>query len=203
MGLDADESSSAKYTKLRSIDWAQVRPEWGLARNASFIVAPREISKKIDLDGRAFLHSYDYRQDPEGAILTVILTAPMVVAQWINSQYLFSTLDNVTYGAGSKVTKNITGKIGVMQGNASDLMTGLPLQSVNKTDKEAYHEPVRLMTIVYAPSAVINQIIEKQTVLQKLFSNGWVRLICIDPEHPNHHYFLDRDLTWSRTDSNA
>jgi hypothetical protein len=39
----------------------------------------------------------------------------MVVAQWINSQYLFSTLDNVAFGGGSKITKNITGKVGIMQ----------------------------------------------------------------------------------------
>ena len=57
------------------------------------------------------------------------MTAPMVVAQWINAQYLFSTLDNVSFGAGSKVTQNITGKLGVMQGNASDLMHGLPQQT--------------------------------------------------------------------------
>ncbi len=198
LGFNANEHKSAKHTKLRSIDWAQVRPEWGLARNASFIVAPREMTKNIDLEGRAFLHSYNYRQDPDGTILTLILTAPMVVAQWINSQYLFSTLDNIAYGSGSKVTKNITGKIGIMQGNASDLMSGLPLQSVYSSDKKAYHETVRLMTIVYAPSSFIDKIIEKQSVLQKLFRNGWVLLISIDPENTNHHYFLDRDLTWRR-----
>jgi uncharacterized protein YbcC (UPF0753/DUF2309 family) len=198
MGFNADENKSAKHVKLRSIDWAQVRPEWGLARNASFIVAPREMTKNIDLEGRAFLHSYDYRQDPDGAILTLILTAPMVVAQWINSQYLFSTLDNVAYGSGSKITKNITGKIGIMQGNASDLMSGLPLQSVYSSDKEVYHETVRLMTIVYAPSRFIDKIIEKQSILQKLFRNGWVLLICIDPEKMHHHYFLDRDLIWRK-----
>ena len=198
MGFDGDATSSIKHTKVRSIDWAQVRPEWGLARNASFIVAPRQITKGIDLEGRSFLHSYDYRQDSDGAILTVILTAPMVVAQWINSQYLFSTLDNVAYGSGSKVTKNITGKIGVMQGNASDLMTGLPLQSVYKTDRNAYHELVRLMTIVYAPNSLINKVIEKQPLLQRLFRNGWVVLICIDPKNINNHYLLDRDLKWQR-----
>jgi uncharacterized protein YbcC (UPF0753/DUF2309 family) len=198
MGFEGNINDSAKHTKIRSIDWAQVRPEWGLARNASFIVAPRELSKNIDLEGRAFLHSYDYRQDPDGASLTVILTAPMVVAQWINSQYLFSTLDNVAYGAGSKTTKNITGKIGVMQGNASDLMHGLPLQSVNISDTEAYHNALRLTTVVYAPCGFIDKIIQKQPVLQKLFGNGWVTLSSIDPENTNNYYFLNRDLTWGR-----
>lgn len=198
MGFISNRDNSAKHTKLRSIDWAQVRPEWGLARNASFIVAPREISKKIDLEGRAFLHSYDYHQDPDGKFLTAILTAPMVVAQWINNQYLFSTLDNIAYGSGSKITKNITGKIGIMQGNASDLMNGLPLQSVYKTDIEAYHIPVRLMTIVYAPCHFIDKVIEKQPVLNKLFRNGWVTLSAIEPENIENFFLLNRDLSWDK-----
>lgn len=198
MGFNANEENSVKYTKLLSIDWAEVRPEWGLAKNASFIIAPREMTKKIDLEGRAFLNSYNYHQDPDGEILTAILTGPMIVAQWINNQYLFSTLDNVAYGSGNKITQNITGKMGIMQGNASDLMNGLPFQSVYKTEKEAYHELVRLMTIVYAPSSFIDKVIEKQPMLQKIFCNGWVPLICIDPNNINYHYFLNRDLTWTR-----
>ena len=196
MEFSGNKHSSAQHTTRRSVDWAQVRPEWGLAGNASFIVAPRELTQKLDLEGRAFLHSYDYLQDPKGTVLKVILTAPMVVAQWINSQYLFSTLDNVAYGSGSKITQNVTGKIGVMQGNASDLMTGLSLQSVYKTDTTPYHTPVRLMTIIYAPRRIIDEIIETQPVLQTLFRNGWVRVACIDPEDGNHNYFLHRDLIW-------
>jgi uncharacterized protein YbcC (UPF0753/DUF2309 family) len=180
---------------LRSQDWAEVRPEWGLARNAALIVAPREITASLDLEGRCFLHSYDYTQDAEGSSLSVILTAPMVVAQWINMQYLFSTLNNVAYGGGSKITKNITGKIGIMQGNASDLMTGLPLQSVYASDKEAYHEPQRLMCVVYAPRPMLDRIIKAQPLLQKLFGNGWVQLACIEPDN-SKTYFLDRALTW-------
>lgn len=197
MGSKSSGSASAIHTARRSHDWAQVRPEWGLARNASFIVAPRDLTKNLNLEGRSFLHSYDYKQDPEGTSLTVILTAPMVVGQWINMQYLFSTLDNVAYGSGSKITKNITGKLGIMQGNASDLMTGLPLQSVYVSDTQAYHEMQRLMTVVYAPRSMIDRIIEAQDVLQKLFGNGWVALACIEPEN-QQTYFLQRDLTWQK-----
>lgn len=185
-------------TWLRSQDWAQVRPEWGLARNAAFIVAPRDITASLNLEGRCFLHSYDYTQDLEGSSLTVILTAPMVVAEWINTQYLFSTLDNVAFGGGSKITKNITGKIGIMQGNASDLMTGLPLQSVYASDTESYHEPQRLMCVVYAPRTMIEKIVQAQPVLQKLFGNGWVQLACIEPD-TRKTYFLGRDLKWQNT----
>jgi uncharacterized protein YbcC (UPF0753/DUF2309 family) len=197
LGFQGNETASAAHTTLRSVDWAQVRPEWGLARNAAFIVAPRALTKAISLEGRSFLHSYDWQQDRAGASLTVILTAPMVVAQWINAQYLFSTLDNVAYGGGSKITKNITGKIGIMQGNASDLMHGLPLQSVYCTDAEAYHQAMRLMTVVYAPRALLDSIISQQDVLKKLFGNGWVTLACIEPSE-KQAYFLQRDLTWQK-----
>lgn len=186
-----------KQTKIRSIDWTQPRPEWGLARNAAFIVAPRSLTKNINLEGRCFLHSYDYLKDSDGSSLTVILTAPMIVAQWINAQYLFSTLNNISYGAGSKITKNITGKIGVMQGNASDLMTGLPLQSVYISDNQPYHELQRLMTLVYAPKSMIDKIISNQDILKKLFINGWVKLSCLDPTD-NITYLLNRDLEWEQ-----
>lgn len=195
--LDEKSSGSAQHALRRAQDWAQVRPEWGLARNAAFIVGPRSLTKNVTLEGRCFLHSYDWAQDPDGQSLATILTAPMVVAQWINSQYLFSTLDNVAYGGGSKITKNITGKIGIMQGNASDLMNGLPLQSVFKADGQAYHEPARLMTIVCAPRAMVGKIIAEQEILQKLFGNGWVSLVCIDPLS-NERMILQRDLTWAK-----
>ena len=191
----ADEPKPVKATLARSRDWAQPRPEWGLARNAAFIIGPRELTRGVNLEGRCFLHSYDWQNDPEGKFLTVILTAPMVVAQWINSQYLFSTLDNVSYGGGSKVTKNVIGKIGIMQGNASDLMHGLPLQSVFAADDKPYHEALRLMTVVYAPRSMIESIIHKQEVLQKLLGNGWVTLLCIEPSE-SRAYFLQRDFTW-------
>ena len=196
MGLTRPTSRDHLKVLRRSHDWAQVRPEWGLAGNGSFIVGPRALTKNIDLEGKSFLHSYDYRVDQDGSLLTTILTAPMVVAQWINTQYLFSSLDNVAFGAGSKVTKNITGKIGVMQGNASDLMHGLPLQSVNKTDKEAYHLPMRLMTIVCAPRYMLDRIVKEQDVLKKLLGNGWVTLACIDSVS-QETYFMNRDLNWA------
>ena len=164
MGL-VDDINPTEATRLRSHDWSEVRPEWGLARNAAFIVAPRYFTKSIDLDSRCFLHSYDWSSDEQGTALEAILTAPMVVAQWINSQYLFSTLDNVAYGSGSKVTHNVTSKLGIMQGNGSDLMHGLPLQSVMGSDDEAYHEPQRLLTIVLSPKKMISQIVKKNDVL--------------------------------------
>jgi hypothetical protein len=166
----------------RAADWAQVRPEWALARNAGFIVGHRDLTKAFSLDGRCFLHSYDWHNDGEGKALEVILTAPMVVAQWINTQYYFSTLDPVAYGAGSKVTHNVVGGFGVMQGNASDLMTGLPLQSTWQDAETPQHEPLRLLTAVHAPVKRIEAVIQRNDVLKTLFGNGWVALLALDPE---------------------
>ncbi len=171
-------------TDRRSQDWSEVRPEWGLARNAAFIIGPRTLSQALDLEGRCFLHSYDWTKDEQLTSLETILTAPMVVAEWINTQYLFSTLNNVTYGSGSKITHNITGKIGVMQGNGSDLMHGLSLQSVKATDDVNFHQPQRLLTVIYAPREQVSTIIDRQEILKTLFFNAWVHLIVIEPtEH--------------------
>lgn len=185
------------FINKRSINWAETQPEWGLARNAAFIVAPRSLTQKINLEGRCFLHSYDYTCDEDNAPLNLILNAPMVVAQWINSQYLFSTLNNAAYGAGSKLTMNVVGKIGVMQGNGSDLMHGLPLQSVWLNYREKYHLPARLMTLVYAPLKKIEEVIFKSPKLQELFTNDWVALYCLDPSNHSLSCF-NSDQTWNQ-----
>ena len=187
--------NTAKKLERSSIDWSETRPEWGLARNAAFIIAPRFLTENINLNGRCFLHSYRWEQDTDGTLLQTILTAPMVVAQWINTQYLFSTIDNIMYGSGSKITHNVTGKIGIMQGNGSDLMHGLPLQSVMLDDQTAYHCPQRLLTVVYAKKAMVSNIIEQQPVLKVLFLNDWVHLVVIDPQD-NLPYRLKTDGNW-------
>ncbi len=166
----------------RSKDWAQVRPEWGLAGNAAIIVGPRAATAHANLQGRTFLHSYDWRGDPDGALLTVILSAPVIVAQWINAQYFFSSLDPVIYGGGSKVTQTVVGALGVMQGNGSDLMTGLPVQSVRAASDRLYHEPVRLTVVVYAPHEKVATALQASRVCSKLLENGWLKLLAIDPE---------------------
>lgn len=162
--------------------WGEIRPEWGLAGNAAFLVGPRSWSKPIDLGGRAFLHSYDWREDESGEALTTILTAPMVVAQWINCQYLFSTIDNGKYGSGDKVTQNVLGGIGVVQGNGGDLKVGLPYQSLFTDDGNPYHVPQRLLTVVLAPLRRVQAVIEANDILGRLFGKGWVQLVVVDPQ---------------------
>lgn len=187
---------TAHAAQIRAHDWAEVRPEWGLARNAAFIIAPRDLTASLDLDGRCFLHSYDHKQDPQGVFLTTILTAPVIVAQWISMQYLFSTVNNIAYGSGSKITKNITGKIGVMQGNASDLMNGLPLQSLYQSDTKHYHEPQRLMVVAHVPKIMVKKIILAQPTLQNLVGNGWVQMAVMEPDD-NKIYLLKNDFSWA------
>jgi uncharacterized protein YbcC (UPF0753/DUF2309 family) len=52
------------------------------------------------------------------------MQGPMVVTQWINNHYYFSTVDNAVFGGGSKITHNITGKFAVVQGNGGDIKMG-------------------------------------------------------------------------------
>jgi uncharacterized protein YbcC (UPF0753/DUF2309 family) len=179
-----------------ALHWGEVRPEWGLAGNASFIVGPRALTCDLDLEGRAFLHSYDWRGDPDGTALSTILTAPMVVAQWINGQYLFSTIDNHRYGSGDKTTQNVVGGIGVLQGNGGDLCVGLPRQSLFTDDGTPFHVPQRLLTVVIAPFDLVERVVAANDVLGRLFGNGWVTLMVIDPD-------TGRALRWRRDDEIA
>ena len=195
LGFKGTENACVEYRKMVSVDWSQTRPEWALARNASFIIAPRYLTKNIDCEGRAFLHSYDYQEDLEGKILATILSGPLRVAKWINTQYLFSALDSVAYGSGSMVTQNIVSKIGVMQGMGSDLMHGLPLQMMFKDDGTLYYDLQRLTVIIYAPRDFIMRVLQKEIVIQKLFMNGWMHCVCIET-NSSTFFILSSEGVW-------
>jgi uncharacterized protein YbcC (UPF0753/DUF2309 family) len=172
----------------RSRDWSQVRPEWGLAGTAAFIAAPRTRTRGIDLGGRAFLHDYDWRTDRDFGVLQLIMTAPMVVASWINLQYYGSTVNNRAFGAGNKVLHNVTGTIGVLEGNAGDLKVGLPWQSVHD-GRRFVHEPLRLNVVIEAPLEAINGVISQHAAVRELVDNRWVHLFALsDQGIVSHHY---------------
>ena len=174
--------SDAQDLLRRSRDWSEVRPEWGLAGNAAFIVAPRSRTRGLDLDGRTFLHSYDYRHDRDFKTLELIMTAPMIVTNWINLQYYASTVDNRAFGSGNKVIHNVVGQFGIFEGNGGDLMTGLPWQSVH--DGERFqHEPLRLLVILEAPRSAVERIIRKHSMVENLVTNGWLSLVTLDAGH--------------------
>ncbi|MDX1465622.1 MAG: DUF2309 domain-containing protein, partial [Halomonas sp.] len=182
LGLAANEPELEKVLERRGADWSQTRPEWGLANNASFIAAPRRLTAPLDLAGRSFLHDYDWRTDPDASRLELIMTAPMVVAHWINMQYNASVTDNRKFGSGNKVLHNVVGgHIGVFEGNGGDLRIGLPMQSLH--DGEQWrHEPLRLSAYLAAPTAAIDAIIARHEVLQSLVGNGWLHLFALDDE---------------------
>jgi uncharacterized protein YbcC (UPF0753/DUF2309 family) len=187
-------SQAFAHVESRSYDWANTRPEWGLSGNAAFIIARRTVTKGVDLGGRTFLHSYDSRTDPEGAILEKIMTAPLVVGEWINMEHYFSATDPWKYGSGSKVIHNVVAGIGLMYGAQSDLATGLPLQTVNNGQIHK-HEPMRLLTIIEADPEIIGGIIGRHGVLQQFFHNEWVNLVALDPATYTFHRYY-KDATW-------
>jgi uncharacterized protein YbcC (UPF0753/DUF2309 family) len=172
--------------RRRSRDWSHVRQEWALANNAAFIAAPRARTAGMDLGGRAFLHEYVWQQDEGFKILELIMTAPMVVANWINMQYYGSVVDNRRFGSGNKVLHNVVGgAIGVLEGNSGELRVGLPLQSLHD-GRRWVHEPLRLSVFIEAPETAIDEIIARHLLVRQQVDNGWLHLLRLGEDHGVH-----------------
>jgi uncharacterized protein YbcC (UPF0753/DUF2309 family) len=178
-GMPAGSSALAAFL-ARTRHWAELRPEWGLAGNAAFIAAPRSMTRGADLGGRCFLHSYDAALDPDGSVLTLILTAPVVVASWINLQYWASTVDPQRLGSGSKALHSVVGGIGVAAGSGADLLPGLAAESVHDGSAPR-HQPVRLQVYVAAATDRIDAVIAGAAHLRDLVEQGWIALHALDP----------------------
>lgn len=163
--------------KRRQYDWAQLIPEYGLLNNAALIIAPRRVTYSLNLQGRVFLHSYDEQLDSDNSILESILLAPMVVAHWINMQYYFSSQLPHLFSAGNKAIHNIVPNLGVIEGNASDLKIGLPIQSFRYRGNNL-HQPLRLTVVIYADIAKVKTVISKHNKLQQLIENQWLFIFC-------------------------
>jgi uncharacterized protein YbcC (UPF0753/DUF2309 family) len=167
-----------RHVRARSLDWAQVYPEWGHSGCALMLIGRRELTRGIPLERRAYLQSYDPDQDPDGAILEEIMTAFIPVVRGITLDYYFSYVDsgiNGKFGAGTKSYHNVVGLIGVMQGAGSDLKPGLPYQGV-----APLHEPMRVQIIVESHPATVASIVERNKTLEHLFKNQWSHLIAWD-----------------------
>jgi uncharacterized protein YbcC (UPF0753/DUF2309 family) len=180
--IDPEQDAKALLTALqrRASDGAQTRPEWGLAGNAAFIIAPRSKTRGLKLDGRSFLHDYDESQDPDGSILELLMTAPMLVTHWINWQYHASSCEPTYFGSGNKVLHNVVGgHIGVFEGNGGDLRIGLSKQALHD-GRNWVHEPLRLTVVIAAKKQCIEAVIAKHTVVRQLVEHGWLHLWQLD-----------------------
>lgn len=163
----------------RAHDWAQMRPEWGLAGCAAFVAAPRSVTASANLDGRSFLHDYDWSTDDSFQTLELILTAPVVVASWIGLHYYGATLAPNLFGSGNKLIHNVVGGIGVLEGNGGALRVGLPLQALHDGTRRV-HEPLRLSVFIEAPEAAIADILARHPDVRLLFDRGWLHLLVLD-----------------------
>lgn len=170
------DAALLKQLRRRTRDWAETRPEWGLADNAALIIAPRDRTRGVDLQGRAFLHDYRSEDDPDGTVLEQILTAPLIVAHWINLQYYGSTTDPARFGSGNKVLHNVVGgHLGVLEGCSGDLRIGLSRQAVHD-GSHWRHTPLRLSVVVAAPRIVIESILERHPSIRELVDHQWLYL---------------------------
>ena len=194
--VDMPPAKASLHALGRSVDWANPRPEWGLSSNAAFLIGRRALTKGLNLESRVFLHSYDPDADADGGILERIMTAPLVVGEWINMEYYFSSVDPWVYGSGSKVIHNVVGGVGVMLGSQGDLQGGLPLQGV-RDGARPYHEPMRLLAIIEAPLERISALIQKHEGLQALFHNQWVNLLALEPQTFEFHRY-STEARWER-----
>jgi uncharacterized protein YbcC (UPF0753/DUF2309 family) len=174
-----------RHVEERSEHLAEPRPEYGHCTNAVCVVGRRSLTRGLFLDRRAFLTSYDAAQDPDNRSLAALMAAVVPVCGGISLEYYFSFVDNDRYGCGTKLPHNVAGLVGVMDGHASDLRTGLPWQMVE------IHEPVRMLFVVETTPDRLAQVIDASTSLKQLVRNRWIRLATIDPESGRIHVWRD------------
>lgn len=189
--LSLTTEAALRHVEARSEDLSQARPECGHATNAVCFVGRRERTRGLFMDRRTFLVSYDATKDTaESEILTRILQAVVPVCGGINLEYYFSYTDPAGFGCGTKLPHNITSLLGVMDGAASDLRTGLPWQMVE------IHEPVRLLFVLESTPEAVRQIMQAQPAIGDFIRRGWVQLATLDPASAEIH--LWRNDTFER-----
>ena len=205
--LNVTPAAALSHVASRAADMAQVRPELGHATNAVCLIGRRARTRGLFLDRRSFLVSYDPQSDNGNDILARTLAGVCPVASGINLAYYFSRVDRLRFGCGTKLPHNITGLLGVMDGHASDLRTGLPWQTVE------IHEPLRLLMVVDAEPEDILSAADRTPAVRRLFDNRWVQLAAWSPSsgevlvydgrqfHPHDCEFrtlpvVDRSVAW-------
>jgi uncharacterized protein YbcC (UPF0753/DUF2309 family) len=165
------------HVEARAEDLAQPRPEYGHATNAACVIGRRSRTRGLFLDRRVFLVSYDpTADDADGRLLERVLAAVAPVGAGINLEYYFSFVDPTVYGCGTKLPHNVTSMLGVMDGHASDLRTGLPWQMTE------IHEPLRLLLVMETTPAVLRRILARNASLARLVRNRWIQAATLSPD---------------------
>jgi uncharacterized protein YbcC (UPF0753/DUF2309 family) len=179
--------SALEEVRRRSVSIFEPRPEYNHATNAFCIVGRRSLTQGLFLDRRAFINSYDPKQDPEGITLSGILNAVIPVCGGISLEYYFSRVDNSVYGAGTKLPHNVIGLVGVANGVEGDLQAGLPAQMVE------IHEPLRILFVLEQDPEIALIALQRNPAVFEWVKNEWVKCACIHPE--------TREVYEFRTDS--
>ena len=135
------------------------------------------------LDRRAFLNSYDYTTDEDGAILAAVMRPIGLVCGGINLEYYFSRVDNIKVGAGTKLPHNVMGLFAVANSSDGDLRPGLPWQMIE------VHDPVRLMVIVEQKPEIVLKAIQSSPEVFEWYKNEWVHIVALHPQEQQFYYF--------------
>ena len=174
--LTQASGESAKDRKTRSGHWAELRPEWGLADNNVLFFGQAGRLTSAETIGSNFLHDYSSKNDPNGELLAQLMSAPGLVANWINWQYYCSVTEPKQLGSGNKLLHNrVANDIGVFEGNGGDLRQGLAWQSVHN-GSDFVHRPMRLQVIVEAGEATIQRALARAVAFNELFEQQWINL---------------------------
>ncbi len=153
--------------------WSKLVPEFGLINHSCLIIGNSELGINKFKDNQAFMHSYDYKVDPDGTHLANILMGPAFVAYNLNMQYLFSTICNQKFGSGDKTRQSIIPSIGVLENNSFELRFGLPEQSI-QFQNTIKHNPSRLFIYIQAPTDIINKALDKAENIKNLSANNFI-----------------------------
>lgn len=186
IGTKQDIKKIRRDIKKRSVSYFEPRPELGHGTNALCIVGRRDLTKRLFLDRRAFLNSYDYTTDPDGTLLVNVITPLAGVCGGINLEYFFSRMDNYKLGAGTKLPHNVMGLVGVANSSDGDLRSGLPLQMVE------VHDPVRLLMVVEHYPSIVEKVIRSDPALYEWFEGGWINLVAYHPDERRHYVYRDK-----------
>ncbi len=174
--------NAAWHVVDRLCDETESHPEYSFAGNALCFVGRRWRTRGLFLDRRSFLASYDPTTDDEdNTSLARLLKLVLPSCLSVNLDYFFSRTDPEVFGAGSQISHNVVGGLGVISENGGDLRTGLPLEMVD------FHEPVRLLCVVETTPAALLRVLDQIPRVNRLAANCWFHLATLDPDSAEIH----------------